>query len=141
MILFFRNKSSSRSSKKYQTLNFREVLLSEPKRSLFIPDPIHILGFTKVGRNFSARQSCSQFRTVVVGDGFLVVINPGPGRDRELLQRHFQNTNYNNHLRLRVSPGFSSGSVSASVALRLFLRIFFRGELLDFFVGDVGVAS
>ena len=103
----------------------------------YLPNPVDIFRFEKVRRNFCPGESRSELRTVVVSDGLLVVVNPGPGKDSKIQKSSSQSSDA--YLRLRVSPGASSGSESPSVALRLFLRIFFLGELLDFLEGDVGV--
>ena len=105
----------------------------------YLPNPVDIFRFEKVRRNFCPGESRSELRTVVVSDGLLVVVNPGPGKDSKIQKSSSSSQSSDAYLRLRVSPGASSGSESPSVALRLFLRIFFLGELLDFLEGDVGV--
>ena len=120
----------------------RNIFFSALVRGIFckifyLPNPVNIFRFEKVRRNFCPRESGSELRTVVVSDGLLVVVNPGPGTIHQTSTSQSSDA----YLRLRVSPGASSGSESPSVALRLFLRIFFLGELLDFLEGDVGVLS
>ena len=49
----------------------------------YLPNPVDIFRFEKVRRNFCPGESRSELRTVVVGDGFLVVIYPGPDTERQ----------------------------------------------------------
>ena len=47
-------------------------------KSLLLPDSGDVLGFEEVGGKLCAGETHAQLWRVVVGDGLLVIVNPGP---------------------------------------------------------------